>query len=143
MHEQILDRLLQSLDVGVEAFAICEVGAGVRLLGEAVDAVEVHYVLSGTLHLMTAGAHALVCEAGSMVLLPAGLSKTMAADDMPVRDVAAAENCSMTRDGMLLVDGADGDNGQLRLVCGIVMKSHSGSFGLLDAIRRPGRRRSA
>ena len=137
MTAAFLDKLLLSLDVGIDAFTICEVGAGVRLLGDAVNAVEVHYVIEGTLHLMTPGADTLVCGTGAMVILPAGLAKTMAADDMPVRDVVAADSCAMTRDGMLLVDAADGLPGDLRLACGIVMASRSGSFGLLDMIRAP------
>ena len=61
MADHLLDRLLLSLDVAIDAFAICEIGAGVRLLGDAMNAVEVHYVLAGTLHLTTPG-RALVCH---------------------------------------------------------------------------------
>ena len=45
MSDQVLDRLLVTLDVAVEAFAICEVRRGLKLVGSGIDAIEVHYVL--------------------------------------------------------------------------------------------------
>ena len=54
LQEPVLDRLLMTLDVAVEAFAICEVRRGLRLLASS-PAIEVHYVLSGTMHLMVPG----------------------------------------------------------------------------------------
>ena len=38
---------------------------------------------------------------------------------------------------MLLFDAAGGDAGDLRVVCGTIMASISGSFGLVDKVRQP------
>ncbi|MEO6217618.1 MAG: AraC family transcriptional regulator, partial [Sphingomonas sp.] len=140
MTEPILDHLLATMDVVVEAFAICEVSKGFQLVGGPSPAIEVHYVLSGTMHLMVPGQPAIVCGPGSVVLIPPGLAQTMAADDQPARDVSAAEHCTMTREGMMMFDatgGAGTGTGDLRVVCGLIMASISGSFGLLDAVTRP------
>jgi len=55
--------------------------------------------------------------------------------------VSAAEHCTMTREGMMMFDatggGMSGVGGDLRVVCGLIMASISGSFGLLDAVTRP------
>ncbi|MEO7690850.1 MAG: AraC family transcriptional regulator [Sphingomonas sp.] len=138
MTEPILDHLLATMDVVVEAFAICEVSKGFQLVGGPSPAIEVHYVLSGTMHLMVPGQPPIVCGPGSVVLIPPGLAQTMAADDQPARDVTAAEHCTMTREGMMMFDATGGAGaGDLRVVCGLIMASISGSFGLLDAVTRP------
>lgn len=140
--EPVLDHLLATMDVAVEAFAICEVRKGFQLVGGPSAAIEVHYVLTGTMHLMVPGQPAIVCGPGSVVLIPPGLAQTMAADDQPAHDVSAAEHCTMTREGMMMFDatggvGSLGGPGDLRVVCGLIMASISGSFGLLDAVTRP------
>ena len=137
MAERALDRLLVTLDVAVEAFAICEVRQGLRLVGRPIDAIEIHYVLQGTMHLMVPGLETLVCGPGSIVVIPPGLAQSIAADDGPTTEMVAAENCSMVRGGMMLYDAADGEAGDLRVVCGIIMASISGSFGLLDRVTEP------
>lgn len=135
--EPMLDHLLATMDVAVEAFAICEVRRGLRLVGGASAALEVHYVLSGTMHLTVPNQPVLVCPPGSVVLVPAGMPQVIAADGDAAQDVAAAAHCSMTRDGLMLFDAADGGVGDLRVVCGLVLANISGSFGLLDAVTRP------
>lgn len=137
MPERNLDRLLVTLDVAVSAFAICEVRRGYRLIGKPSNAIEVHYVLSGTMHLMVPGLPTIVCGPGSIVIVPPHTEQAISADDEPAVDVFAADNCSMTRDGLLLFDAAQGSRGDLCVVCGLIMASFSGSFGLLDQIKQP------
>ena len=137
MADQILDRLLVTLDVAVEAFAICEVKRGFRLAFDPLDAIVVHYVLQGELNLVTSGADPVTCGPGSVIVVPPGLSQSLAGDGVSTTEVAAAEHCSMERDGMLLFDAADGGTGDLRVVCGTIMASISGSFGLIDKVKQP------
>ena len=137
MADPLLDRLLVTLDVAVEAFAICEVKRGFRLIFDALDAIVVHYVLQGELTLITAAGDPIVCRPGSVIVVPPGLSQSLAADADAATDVAAGDHCSMERDGMLLFDAAGGDAGDLRVVCGTIMASISGSFGLVDKVRQP------
>ena len=137
MSEPLLDHLLATMDVAVETFAICEVRKGLRLVGGASKAIEVHYVLSGTMYLTVPGQSVLICPPGSVVIVPPGVAQLIAADQQPARDVGAADNCRMTRDGLMLFDAAEGETGDLRVVCGLVFANISGSFGLLDAVTRP------
>ncbi|GGA38810.1 AraC family transcriptional regulator [Sphingomonas psychrolutea] len=137
MSEPLLDHLLATMDVAVEAFAVCEVRKGLRLVGGASKAIEVHYVLSGTMYLTVPGQAVMVCPPGSVVIVPPGVAQLIAADQQPARDVGAADNCRMTRDGLMLFDAAGGEDGDLRVVCGLVFANISGSFGLLDAVTRP------
>ena len=137
MTAEILNRLLVTLDVAVEAFAVCEVKRGVRLLGKPENAVSVHYVLSGELHITVEGAATLVCPAGSIVLVPPNRVQYLAGVADPKKDMYAADHCTLGRDGLLLVDAADGKTGDLRVVCGMVMANVAGSFGLLDSLKSP------
>jgi AraC family transcriptional regulator, activator of mtrCDE len=137
MTHPIFDRLMVALDVAVEAFAICEVKRGIRLVARPKNAIEVHYVLAGTMHLLTPGADPIICGAGSLVVIPPRTPQTIAADGSPARNVVGIESCTIARDGMLLFDAADGGTGDLRMVCGAISASVSGSYGLLDGVNGP------
>ncbi len=50
-----------TLDVDVQSLALCQVERGWRLIGEAVDAIMVHYVLAGTHYMTIRGYEPLVC----------------------------------------------------------------------------------
>ncbi len=127
MSNRNLDRLLVTLDVAVSAFAICEVRRGYRLVSKPSNAIEVHYVLSGAMYLMVPDAPTIVSGPGSIVIVPPNTPQNITADD----------SCAMTRDGLLLLDAAQGGDGDLRVACGRIMASYSGSFGLLDEIKAP------
>jgi AraC-like DNA-binding protein len=96
-----------------------------------------HYVLEGTMHMTVEGFEPLVCPPGSIALIPPNTPLHVAADDGPAVDVPATEHCTITRDGVLLCDIADGGVGDLRYVSGIVLASFSGSFGLFDRLKQP------
>lgn len=137
MSEHILDRLLMTLDVAVDSFAICEVKRGLQLLARGGPEIEVHYVLAGTMYLTVPGQPPVICGPGSVVLVPPHISQTIGAAPGDGRDVVAMENCRSSAQGLLHFDAAEGQVGDLRFVCGIINASISGSFGLLDTIRRP------
>lgn len=132
-----LDRLLVTLDVDVQTLAFCELRRGRRLVAPPVDAIMMHYVLAGTMHMTIPGHEPLVCRPGSIVLIPPAVPLHVAADGGPSSDVIAEEHCFISRDGVLFCDAADGGVGDLRYVSGIVLASFSGSFGLFDKLTKP------
>lgn len=137
MNDNDLERLLSTLDVAVEAVAICEVERDVRLVFQTSSAIEVHYVLDGTMYLTVSCSPPLVCQDGSLVIVPSGASQSLAAERNPCRDLSEAEVCSTASDGLRLYDAASGKPGGLRVLCGIITRSPSGSFGLLDGVIEP------
>lgn len=132
-----LDRLLVTLDVDVQTLAFCELRRGRRLVAPPVDAIMMHYVLSGTMHMTVKGFEPMVCGPGSIAIIPPSVPLFVAADDGPASDMLATEHCAISRDGVLFCDMADGGVGDLRYVSGIVLASFSGSFGLFDKLREP------
>ncbi|OYY90980.1 MAG: hypothetical protein B7Y45_04595 [Sphingomonas sp. 28-66-16] len=137
MNEQILDRLLMTLEVALDAFAICEVDHGRRLIANGANEIEVHYVLSGQMHLAIPGHHPIICGPGSIVVIPPNLQQSIGADDRDAVEMIAIENCSRAPNGMTRFDASRDGKGDLRFVCGLITANISGSFGLLDAVRRP------
>jgi len=137
MNDNELEHLLSTLEVAVEATAICEVERGARLVLQPSSTIEVHYVLDGTMHLTVSGSPPLVCRSGSFVIVPSGASQGLAADSNPNRDLRGADRCSATGGGLRLYDAAGGKPGDLRLFCGVITPSTSGSFGLLDRVIEP------
>lgn len=125
------------MDVAVQHFAICEIGCGRRLVGAPVDAIMIHYVLAGTMHMTIPGQEPIVCGPGGVALIPPGMEPSMTADGGPATEVIGVENASISRDGLLVMDAADGGTGDLRVAAGIIMASMSGSFGLLDKLKVP------
>jgi AraC family transcriptional regulator, activator of mtrCDE len=132
-----LGRLLPELDVNVEALAICQVRQGVRLILPPVEAIEVHYVLEGTLHLIASESASLICEPGSVITVPLGTSQSVAADNKSHEDEAAEKQCSTSRDRLLLYDAGRGKAGDIHLVSGVVEANVSGSFGFLNHVTEP------
>ncbi|HEV2080660.1 MAG TPA: cupin domain-containing protein, partial [Allosphingosinicella sp.] len=132
-----LDRLLAAMDVDVHTLAFCKLRRGRRLVAPPVDAIMIHYVLAGTMHMTVPGHDPIVCSPGCVALIPPSVPLHVAADDGPASDVLATEHCFITRDGVLLCDVADGGDGDLRYVSGIVLASFLGSFGLFDRLSKP------
>lgn len=137
MTEQIIDRLLKTLDVAIDAFAICQVDRGSKLVARGGPEIEVHYILSGTMHLSVAGDAPIVCGPGSIVLVPPHVRQVIGADAADGRELLAIDNCAQTGGGMIHFDATNGGAGDLRFVCGLITANISGSFGLLDTVRKP------
>lgn len=132
-----LDRLLVTMDVAVQKFAVCEVRRGRRLVGAKVDAIMIHYVLAGTMHMTIKGQPTIVCGPGCVAIIPPGMEPSMTADGEDSLDVIGAEHCSIRGDGLLVFDAACGKAGDLRIVAGIVVASVSRSFGIFEKLRAP------
>ena len=135
--ENLLDRLLVTMEVRLEAFALLDVRSGYRLVFDALDAVIIHYVLSGSGLLEVPGEPPLSFSAGSIVILPAGMRQAIRIDGGAAIDVDAGEHCAMVKDGLIRFEATGGGTGELTLLCGSIMASTSGSYGLFDKLRRP------
>jgi len=132
-----VDALLGAVSVEIEAFAICEIAEGVRLIIPPVEMIEVHYVLEGTLHHTVDENEALEAGPGSMLIVPPDRLQHLATSSDAVRDQDCYDVCVPVREGMLVVDATDGKDPILRIACGAVMPNPLGSFGPLKSLTRP------
>jgi AraC-like DNA-binding protein len=137
MKGDTLNRLLLDFDVNVQALAICKIRRGFRLIFPAVDRIEIHYVLKGTLHLSASGSAPLICGPGGVVIVPMGASQSIGADENAHHDLAAEKHCSTIEDGFLLFDAANAETADLILVCGAARETLGGPLGVLSNVSAP------
>jgi AraC family transcriptional regulator, activator of mtrCDE len=132
-----VDALLGAVSVEIEAFAICEIGDGVRLIIPPVELIEVHYVLEGTLHLTIDENETLKAGPGAMLIVPPERLQHLATSSDAVMNKDCYDVCVPVREGMLAVDATGGKEPTLRIACVAVMPNQIGSFGPLKSLTRP------
>ena len=132
-----VDALLQAVSVEVEAFAICEISEGVRLVIPPVEMVEVHYVLEGTLHHTVDEKTSLKAGPGTMLIVPPERLQHLATSSDGGTERDCYDVCIPVREGMLVVDATEGQEPAVRVACGAVMPNPLGSFGPLKSLTRP------
>ncbi|MGL4313069.1 MAG: cupin domain-containing protein, partial [Sphingomonas sp.] len=137
MSDTLLDRLLTTLDIDVEAFAVCEVSQGRKLVARGVPEIEIHYVLAGTMYLAVPGRAIVECPTGSVIIVPPRTPQTIGADPADGVELLAIDHARRLDSGLEEFDVSGGAPSDLRFVCGLVHANLSGAFGLLDAIRVP------
>lgn len=132
----LLDRLLTTLDVRFQAFAVCEVRPGWRLVFDPMDAVVIHYVLAGAGALQTDGGVAIPFGTHSIMIVPPGKRQSLSRPSGPLRDALAGENCSPAADGLVKFDAGTGE-GEILVVCATINATYGGGFGLFDSLVEP------
>lgn len=137
IHLPALDRLLAAAAIDLEAFAVCEISPDTRLVIPPLDNIEVHYVLSGTLHLAVEGADRIVATPGSVIVVPPHRGQRLGGSAQTGRETSSRSVCSQRGDGLNLYDAADGKAGAVRIMCGQITADILGSFGLFSGMAAP------
>jgi AraC-like DNA-binding protein len=133
---EILDKLLTTLSVRLHAFALCEIEAGYRLGFDPMDAVTVHYVLSGSGILQIGNGASVAFSPHSIMVVPARARQSLG-EARPVRgDTPAEQHCEMIADGILKFTAGEGSP-TTRVVCGMILATYGGMLGLFDNLREP------
>lgn len=136
MTSSALDHLFLSLDVSVEALALCEVGDGRSLLAPSQEDIIVHYVLAGVMRLNIEGLAPVICGRGAIVIVPPGSIQHISAGE-PNPDLVTQDHVAASPDGLILIDAADGSPGELRFACGGVSANIAGLMGLFETGSAP------
>lgn len=132
----VLNRLLDTLDTRLHAFAVCEVGSGARLVFEPTETVEVHYVLSGAGFVQVGSDEARPIQPHCILIVPPHRQHSLSSSLGELQDVSWEEVCSMFADGLIKVDAAAG-KGELLTVCGTISATYGGAAGLFDFLTEP------
>lgn len=131
----LLDEVLSRMTVEVEPFSICEMAPRGWLDMPKSPAASLHYVLSGTgaLHLGPSRSHPL--KTGDLVLVPAGSSHSIGAEDG--RFVSFA-SCQPARLGLSHHRDGTADEGLgLMVLCASISLGLSGAGTVIDLLREP------
>lgn len=133
-----IDTLLGAVSVEIEAFAICEISDGVRLIVPPIEMIVVHYILEGKAYVTTGGKESLEAGPGAMLIVPPERSHHLASSGNTLANKQAFEVCMPVREGILVIDATDGKvEPTLRIACGAVLPSPLGSFDPLQSLARP------
>ena len=133
----LAERLLDSMDVRVEAFAICRIARDAALVIPAISDLKIMYVLKGTMHLSVDGNEPLVSPAGSIVLLPKNLARTLAGRESVNRTYSAQEVIHMGIHDLMYIDAFAGDEYDIRVLCGRIQIGFANDFDAFDGLVRP------
>ncbi len=132
-----LDRLLQTLDVRLSAFALLRVGSGYRLDFQGSSAPIIHYVLTGHGQMEFHSGSTIRIETGDVIVLPPGCRKMLSSEAGASVDVRPSDNCEMVSDGLLrIVVGDDGPQ-TVTLLCGSVSAGVANAQGLFGRLKEP------
>lgn len=135
MLNSAVDQILAALSVDVREFAVCEFVAGSAIDIRALDEIEVHFVLLGTLFLGLDDGECLKVPAGGVVLVPPGVSQRMGGSPSPQHVFDPADTCRVRPDGLMHYDATMGGSGSVLVACGQIKADIAGSFGPFDGLR--------
>jgi AraC-like DNA-binding protein len=133
----LAERVLDSMDVRVEAFAICRIAQGAALVVPAISDLKIMYVLKGTLHLAVEGCEPLVSPAGSIVLLPKNLARTLSGPATVNRTFGIEEALHRGVHNLMYLDAFVGGEPEIRVLCGRIQIGFATDFNVFDGLVRP------
>jgi AraC-like DNA-binding protein len=131
----ILDRFLAGLDVGVAAFAVCEVRLGFSLVLQDDTETGFHYVLSGEGAARTIAGEEFPLLPHTLVITPPK-SCIIVNATRKLEMLLPAPECEALPGGWDKLTVGDGEDGVV-LACGILKATHSHGSGLFDHLRQP------
>lgn len=130
-----LERLLRTLEVDLDAFAICEVEAGWRLTSTPMEADVVHFVLRGEGVLESHGDR-IPIGPDTIVIVRAGHDKSIAGPGTVTREVAASDSCVLVAEGVVAIRALE-SRADLVIACGAVSATYGGCYGLFEHLSEP------
>lgn len=133
----LAERILDSMDVRVEAFAICRIARDAALVVPAISDLKIMYVLKGTLHLSVEGHESLVSPAGSIILLPKNLARTLSGQESIDRTFGIEEALHMGPHNLMYLDAFAGAEHEIRVLCGRIQIGLATDFDIFDGLVRP------
>jgi AraC family transcriptional activator of mtrCDE len=132
----LVEQLLNSMDVRIEAFAFCRVGANAALAIPARNELKIIYVLTGTLYLTVEGCERQELPAGSIVLIPKNRTQVQAGSSTPEHrfDVAGALNKGPHD---LIYLNAFEETPEIQVLCGWLRLGLTAEFNAFDGLLNP------
>jgi AraC family transcriptional regulator, activator of mtrCDE len=129
-----IDEFLETIDLRVEAFGICQIGQHVALRCQPFDSVIVHFVLSGAGFLECRHGRFAIAE-GSVLLIPKGLPKSLCGAGPIERTKDAEPDCSYSEE--LVRFCPDPGRADLVIGCAELSSRLAGELPLFDEAKRP------
>ncbi len=133
----MLDQLLATLEITIEAFAVCEIASGWRLTFDPDAAPGAHYVLSGSGTICVPGQGSIPVSQDTLVLLPKGFAHSFEAPGEGGREYRYDQpGNSFAGTTVPRICAGEGERG-LVVACGLIQAVFGGSLGLFDRLTHP------
>ncbi len=133
----LAERIFDSMDVRVEAFAICRIANDAALVVPAISDLKIMYVLKGTLHLSVEGCEPLVSPVGSIILLPKNLARTLSGPEAVHRTFGIEEALHKGLHNLMYIDAFTGADHDIRVLCGRIKIGLATDFDAFGGLLRP------
>lgn len=131
-----LDKLIDGLEVEIDAFALCEVRGQGRLDLGCHDQATLHYTLAGSGRIRLSGGAAIPVVPHTVLIVPAGLSHRLEAAADTARCEAGMPHCGPLEPGWQRLASGVGPTGVL-LACGALRATYHRMYGLFDYLPGP------
>ena len=136
MQSDLLDRLLMTLAVRLNAVSVCQIQRGWRLTFGPFEAITIHYVLRGSGSWRVEQGPWIPFSGHSIIIVPARQSHAMGEAADVAGEAHAADQCGLHGDGLVAFRAGDGTPDTL-LVCGQISASYHGALGLFELFQTP------
>jgi AraC family transcriptional regulator, activator of mtrCDE len=130
----LLDRLLESVGLELQPFAVCDVRRGVGVALPAAREVQVHYTIRGAGELIDERGARVALSATSITIIPPGLACEIDPEGGVARRLAVGPSSSS--DHVATVVAGGGEPGVL-LLCARMRAQFGGALALFDQLRAP------
>ena len=132
----LVEQLLNAMDVRIEAFAVCRVGANAALTIPGRSELKIIYVLTGNVHLTVEGCEQLELPAGSIVLIPRNRTQVQAGSTTPEHRFDAKGVLHKGPHDLIYLDAFEGAP-DIQVLCGWLQLGLTAEFNAFDGLLDP------
>lgn len=133
----LVEQLLNSMDVRIDAFAVCRLGSNAALAVPAADELKIIYILRGTVYLSLEGCDQQEMPEGSIVLIPKNLAQVQAGSRTPDRRFDVERVLNQGPHDLVYVDAFEGASHDIQVLCGWLRLGLTAEFNAFDGLLKP------
>ena len=133
----LVEQLLNSMDVRIDAFALCRLGLDSALAIPAAPELKIIYVLTGTVHLSVEGSERQELPPGSIVLIPKNRAQVQAGSKAPEHRFEVEGVLHSGPHDLMYLDAFCGTSHDIQVLCGWLRLGLTAEFNAFDGLLHP------
>jgi AraC-like DNA-binding protein len=133
----LVEQLLNSMDVRIEAFALCRLGRDAALAIPAAPELKIIYVLTGTVHLSVEGSERQELPPGSIVLIPKNRAQVQAGSTTPEHRFDVEGVLHKGPHDLMYLNAFVGTPHEIQVLCGWLRLGLTAEFSAFDGLLDP------
>lgn len=133
----LVEQLLNSMDVRIDAFAICRLGLDAALAIPPAPELKIIYVMTGTVYLSVDGSERQELPPGSIVLLPKHRAQIQASSKRPEHRFDVEGVLHSGPHNLMYLDAFAGTSYEVQVLCGWLRLGLTAEFNAFDGLLNP------